>query len=132
MFKPATVALLFALPNCAGDETISGYADTTATYALSDIAGTAFIARAAIRFPTEGRIEGQGPCNAFSAAQTVPYPWFDAGAIMATRRACPDLPAETEFFAALSEMTLAEVQGDVLILSNEDGREMTFRRISES
>ncbi len=131
MLKPATLALLFALPNCAGDETISGYADTTAIYALSDIDGAAFPARATIRFPEEGRIEGQGPCNAYSAAQSVPYPWFSLGPIIATRRACPDLEAETAFFAALSEMTLAEVQGDVLILSNEAGREMTFNRVTE-
>ncbi len=38
MLKAAMLALLFALPNCAVDETISGYADSTATYALTDCA----------------------------------------------------------------------------------------------
>ena len=131
MLKPAAMALLFALPNCAGDETISGYADSTATYVLADIDGVPFAPHATIRFPEEGRIEGQAPCNAYSAAQTVPYPWFGPGPVMATRRACPDLQAETEYFTALAEMTLAEVQGDILILSNEAGRAMTFRRMAE-
>ena len=43
-----------------------------------------------------------------------------------TRRACPELAEETRFFQTLEDMTLAEVQGPVLILSNEDGTEMVF------
>ncbi|MEM0947588.1 MAG: META domain-containing protein [Pseudomonadota bacterium] len=131
MLKPTVLALVFALPNCWGDETISGYADSSATYALTDIDGAPFGAHATIRFPEEGRIEGEGPCNSFSGAQSAPYPWFDTGSIAATRRACPDLPAETAFFTALSAMTLSEAQGDILILSNEEGREMIFRRMSD-
>jgi heat shock protein HslJ len=57
-----------------------------------------------------------------------PYPWFEAGDIAVTRRACPDLAAETAFFDALADMTLAEVAGDALILSTPDGREMVFTR----
>lgn len=132
MLKPAALTLLFALPNCAGDETISGYADSTASYTLTDIDGAAFAARATIRFPEEGRIEGEAPCNTYSGPQSAPYPWFSTGPLRVTRMACPDLQAETVFFAALSEMTLAEVQGDILILSNEVGREMTFRLKKDS
>ncbi len=70
----------------------------------------------------------KGPATTFRASQSAPYPWFAPGPIAATRRACPDLEAESRFFAALSEMTLIEAQGDTVILTNEAGREMVFRR----
>ena len=122
----------FALPlialsflGCA-DETVSGYADPKATYRLVEIEGEAFTARATITFPEEGRIAGEAPCNRWNAEQRVPYPWFEAGPIAATRRACPELEAEARFLTMLSEMTLAEVQGPVLILSDDGGRAMVF------
>ncbi|MDU8943911.1 META domain-containing protein [Ovoidimarina sediminis] len=126
--RAIAVALGLTLAACAGDETISGYADRDATYLLSDLFGEPFDATATISFPEEGQIAGTGPCNAYSAAQSAPYPWFEPGPIAATRRACPDLSAEAAFLAALETMTLSEVTGDVLILSDEDGREMVFRR----
>lgn len=124
----ALVAGFFGLAACAGDETISGYADREATYRLTELGGRPFAATATIRFPDEGRITGEAPCNSYSGTQAAPYPWFDPGPIAATRRACPDLDAEAAFFAALEAMTLAEVTGDVLILTDADGREMVFRR----
>jgi len=50
-----------------------------------------------------------------------------ASQIGATKMACPDLAAENLFFAALAEMTLSEVLGDTLLLSNDKGREMVFK-----
>ena len=111
---------------CA-DETVSGYADPAAVYRLKEIGGEAFAARATITFPEEGQIVGEAPCNRWSAGQSAPYPWFDPGPIAATKRACADLVAETRFFQVLAAMTLAEVQGPVLILSNDDGVQMVFR-----
>ena len=118
---------LFALSflGCA-DETVSGYADPAASYRLVEIEGQAFAARATITFPEEGRVAGEAPCNRWSAVQAVPYPWFELGPIAATKRACSALEDEGRFFAMLSAMTLAEVQGPVLILSDDDGREMVF------
>ncbi|MEL7254460.1 MAG: META domain-containing protein [Pseudomonadota bacterium] len=110
-----------------GDETLSGYGASDVTWVLTEIDSAAFEARAELTFPEEGRIQGQAPCNSFSGAQTVPYPWFKAEEIAVTRMACPDLPAETAFFDALQAMTLAEVGGDTLFLSNDDGRKMVFR-----
>jgi heat shock protein HslJ len=40
--------------------------------------------------------------------------------------ACPDLAAESQYLTALGEMTLAEVSGPTLILSNDAGRSMVF------
>ena len=108
------------------DETISGYADPDAVYRLTEIDGEAFLPRATIAFRNQRRAEGDAPFNSWSAVQSVPYPWFALGPIAVTRRACPDLEAEGRYLAALAEMTLAEVQGPVLILTNDAGREMVF------
>ena len=119
--------LLLALWGCA-DETVSGYAETDATWRLAELDGTPFPARATLRFPEEGAVAGDAPCNAFRGPQTVPYPWIAIGPLAATRRACPDMASETAYLAALEAMTLAEVAGDVLILTDDAGREMVFRR----
>ncbi len=115
------------LAACPKDETISGYADPEKVFTLDLIDDRPFPARATISFPAEGVVRGEAPCNGWAAEQTAPYPWFELSPIRSTRRACDQLVQETEFFAALSEMTLAEVLGDVLILSNDAGREMVFR-----
>lgn len=120
-------ALPFALAlGLCPDETISGYSDTSVTWRLTELDGTPFTAPATVAFPEEGEVTGKGPCNAFTAAQTLPYPWIAIEGIAATRRACPDLDAETAYFAALEAMTLVEVGGDVLILSTTEGRQMAF------
>ena len=49
--------------------------------------------------------------------------------VAATKRACPDLAAENAYFTALQSMTLSEVLGNVLILSNDAGDEMVFRKV---
>ena len=121
------LAVSLAFLSCI-DETVSGFADTGAVYRLIELDGQRFDAKATITFPEEGRISGVAPCNDWSATQGAPYPWFAPGPIAVTRRACPDLLAETRFLQSLSAMTLAEVQGNVLILSNEAGLEMVFER----
>ncbi len=125
MIRFSLLALSLPFLGCT-DETVSGYADPAATYRLVEIAGLEFTARATITFPNEGQIAGEAPCNRWAATQSVPYPWFEVGPIMATKRACLDLKSETEFLTTLAEMTLVEVQGPVLILSDDDGREMVF------
>lgn len=117
------------LSTCGSDETISGYIDTSAEFALTEIGGVPYTARATIAFPEQGLARGTGPCNAWSATQTAPYPWLALGAIAATRRACPELAQETEYFAALAEMTLIEALGDVVLLSDDTGKEMVFRKV---
>lgn len=121
--------MLFAA--CPKDETISGYVDRTRVFALTEMNGESFPARATIGFPQQGKIAGQGPCNAYSASQSAPLPWFQAGPIVSTERACPDLPQEAIFFATLSRMSLIETVGDVLILRNDSGEEMLFRAVQE-
>ncbi|MFN3210765.1 MAG: META domain-containing protein [Roseovarius sp.] len=122
-----TLPLALSLSLCSADETISGHGAAGKTWHLQDIDGAPFAAKATITFPEEGKITGEAPCNRYFATQLKPYPWFRAAEIGTTRRACPQLDEETAFLAALADMTLAEVAGETLILSTEDGREMTFR-----
>lgn len=119
--------LALSLLGYCKDETVSGYAGTDTTWTLVSVNETPFTARATLTFPEQGRIAGEAPCNRYFAEQTVPYPWFETGPIGSTKRACPDLNAEAAFFEALGQMTLAEVAGTTLILSNEQGAQMVFR-----
>lgn len=120
------IPLTFLLAACQGDETTSGYANPNAVYVLQEIDGRPFNARATLSFPEEGRIAGQGPCNSYRAEQRQPYPWFKVDVVASTKMACPDLKAEQTYFDALRAMTLVEVSGTVLILSNDDTGRMVF------
>ncbi|WP_102109598.1 META domain-containing protein [Oceaniglobus roseus] len=113
---------------CAGkDETVSGYIDREATFLLEELDGAPFPARATIAFPSEGAVRGEAPCNRWSARQTVPYPWIGIEDIASTRRTCPAQAQENAYLAALRQMTLVEGLGDVVILSNDAGRQMVIR-----
>ncbi len=121
------IFILLALAACKADETISGYTDSDATWALVEMDGKPFPARATIAFPSEGNVTGQAPGHTYTSTQTVPLPWFELGPIIATKMACADLNLETRFFEALTAMTLAEVAGNTIILTNDMGREMVFK-----
>ena len=118
---------ILGLADCGGDETVTSYGGAAAEWRLIQIDGKAFGAKATLSLAEPGKISGEAPCNRYFAEQTAPYPWFKAEQIGATRRACPDLAAENTFLQALGDMTLSEVAGDTLILSNEAGQEMVFR-----
>lgn len=126
LMRVLTLPFLLVLAACAGDESISKFADPTAEYHLVMLDGQPWTDRTTISFPEAGRITGQAPCNRYFAEQTVPYPWFGVEGIGATRMACPALEAEARFFQALEDMTLAEVAGATLILSNSTSRTMIF------
>ncbi len=121
--------LIFAvlvLAGCAADETLYSYGASDYAWRLTSLDGKPFTAKTLMRFGEDGAVRGEGPCNSFGAKQTAPYPWFALSGVAATKRACPDLAAEGQFFEALGAMTLSEVSGRKLILSNDEGREMVF------
>jgi heat shock protein HslJ len=120
------IATCICLAGCDRDETLRAYGAADKLWQVTELRDAPFTARATLSFPEKGRITGTGPCNKFTASQEVPYPWFRAGPISATRMACPDLEAETAFFTALSAATLSEVVGNKLILSNDAGVLLLF------
>lgn len=119
-------ALFMGLAACQADETLTGYGAANKTWTLTSIDGAPYPAKATLTFPAQGAVTGKAPCNSFGAEQTAPYPWFSLSSIRATRAACEDLDQEQRFFDALNAMSLAEISGEVMILSNDDGREMVF------
>ncbi|OBY27791.1 META domain-containing protein [Leisingera sp. JC1] len=127
MLRAVLISSLLLPSACAGDETLSAYGAAGTEWLLQSIDGDTFAADATLTFPEPGKIAGRAPCNSFSGSQTAPYPWFETGPLAVTRMACPELEAEDAFLNALQGMTLSEVTGDVLILSNEAGREMLFK-----
>ncbi len=117
---------LLGLDMCTKDETVAGYGGAAQVWHLMELDGARFGATATLGFPAPGQIAGEAPCNRYSGVMTTPYPWFDAGQVISTRRACPAQADEAAFFKALGTMTEAEVAGDTLILRNAAGREMVF------
>ena len=122
----AVSALLFASA-CVGDETLAKYGAAGKVWALTEIDGAAFSARATMAFEKKGWVKGQAPCNRYSLKQSAPYPWFKVGPVKATKMACADLESENQFFLGLGEMSLSEVSATTLILSNDAGRTMVFK-----
>lgn len=115
-----------ALAACRGDETVANYGGADTEWRLVEIDGAKVTERMTLRLGEKGEVTGQAPCNTYFATQTAPYPWFSVENIGATRRACPALAEETRYLKVLAEMTLSEVAGETLILSNDAGREMVF------
>lgn len=126
MYLRLPLILFLFLAACRDDESVRAYGAADKEWQLVELGGEPFNAQATLTFPEAGRIAGSAPCNTYSGPMTVPYPWFEVGAITTTKRACPDLASEAAFFAALKTATLSEVLGDTLILSNPDGLSMVF------
>ncbi len=123
----ALMLVLTAAMSCQADETVRAYGASDRVWVLSELGGQPFSARATLQFPEQGVISGRGPCNGFSGQMDVPYPWFKAGPLRATKRACAALAEETRYFRALAQMSTIEVLGEVMILSNDAGDKMVFK-----
>lgn len=119
------LALLLLLAACT-DETVSGYA-APGPWRLVALDGTSVPAGTTLTFPTAGRVTGTLPCNAFSAQQTAPYPWFVLSHFKVGGQPCEAAALETRIVRSLASVTLAEAKGPVLLLTDEDGLEMVFR-----
>ncbi|MDX2482808.1 MAG: META domain-containing protein [Pseudodonghicola sp.] len=117
---------LLGLDMCTKNETVAGYGGAAQIWHLTELDGAPVAATATLSFPAPGQIAGEAPCNRYSGVMTTPYPWFDVGQVISTRRACPAQAAEAGFFKTLGAMSEAEVAGNTLILRNAEGREMVF------
>ncbi|MEP5154769.1 META domain-containing protein [Planktotalea sp.] len=127
MIRPLALTAFALLTACVGDESVANFGAADKVWVLSEINGAPFTARATMEFGEDGALSGQAPCNRYSTKQTAPYPWFGIGPVLATKRACQELDSETAFFKALESMTLSEVSGPVLVLSNDAEETMVFK-----
>ena len=138
MSKPKRFALASILAGAVGlaalafamsrpDETISGYVGA-GDFVLTEVLGEPMDTNVTIAFPEEGKIVGQAPCNRYFTTQEAPLPWFKIGPIGATKMACPNLDFEQQYFELLSKATLAEVQADQLLLSDDTQVLLSFKR----
>lgn len=116
------------MTTCQADETISGYAYPDAIWMLNDLNGQSPKSEITLTFPEKGKIAGRAPCNRYFGTQSKPLPWFKTGPIASTKMACPNLAEESKYFTALDTATLAEVSATTLILSNETGPILTYKR----
>lgn len=120
------LALVLLTSACARDETLSAYGAAGETWVLQEIDDEPFDDHATLNFPQPGGLVAQTDCATFNARIEVPYPWFDLGPIAVTHRTCTQNAVEKRYLAALAEMSLSKVLGDVLLLSTPEGRSMVF------
>lgn len=123
---PLFLGLGFTLGSYLKDETVTGYLPAEGPWLLQEIDGGGVETPLALRF-SAGRIALDGPCLRLRAAQEAPYPWFEATGIDASANTCPLSKAETVASEYLAKVNVAEVSGDILILSEAGGVEMVFR-----
>lgn len=126
--KPILTALPLALLASAGlaSETLMPHAGGQ-TWVLESLGGQPFEARATMTFPEAGRVAGDAPCNSYTGAMEADYPGFETGALVSTRRTCPDQRAEDRFLQALAEMRGITVLDNVLVLTAPNGDQLVFR-----
>jgi heat shock protein HslJ len=73
--------------------------------------------------PADSRAYGSGGCNRFTGSFELGGDELRFGPIVATRMACSDLVmrVETAFFDALASVTRYELDGELLVLLDDDG-----------
>lgn len=126
--RPALVALSCTLIGCTPlPDTVGEAAPTGTVYRLSAFNDAPATFGATIRFFEDGTVSGAGPCNSYRATQKAPLPWVEITDLTSTRRTCPEQRSEDAFFLSLQAMDFAEVAGDSLLLTNDEGQSLFFR-----
>jgi heat shock protein HslJ len=78
-----------------------------------------------VEFKPDGRISGNGGCNAFFGPYTVSGNTTKIGRLLSTWKGCPGLiQAEVKFLAMLESAATFEVQDDKLVLFDAAGSEL--------
>ncbi len=122
----ATLLFPLALVACTSDESLTAFVPAGSVWTLTEMNGAPVAFNTTLAFPGPGRIEGQAACNRYSAAQTAPYPWFDAEEIISTEMACENLADEQTYFTTLAAIAFSEVSGPSLVLAGESGEMLVF------
>lgn len=115
-------------PKSVPNETLTRYG-AAGVWMLTESHGQPVTIDLRLGFPSHNIIWAEGPCNSFSGLVTAPYPWFAIGPMKQSGRSCALLDAERAYMTQLTLMTQAKVLGNALILSNQRGDKMMFRRL---
>lgn len=122
---------LLSIAACDRDESLAGYVETGRSYALIEQDARRATVRATLQF-RQGRVHVDAPCSQWHAEISAPYPWWEMADVQfpqtwATPAACELAEEDRNFMQLLERMTLSEVSGNILILSNTDGERMVFQ-----
>lgn len=123
------VIVALGVSACAPTETVTQYGGAAYEWKLSEIDGSAVGYDAQLAFTPDGSVHGEGPCNGFSGRQSKPYPWVSIQIDFVEELYCSGIDNEEAFLNALTEMTLIEVSGPNMVMSNDAGRQMAFSGI---
>ncbi|MEP2531133.1 META domain-containing protein [Shimia sp.] len=121
--------LIFPLTACWQDETLAGYGAADQFWHLYQVDGNTISEPIELVFHSNGTVEATAPCHTMTARQSAPYPWFVLENVEIARTDCTAPSGQAAVLNELQKMTLSEVSGDRLILSNEAGREMLFTAV---
>lgn len=114
------LATVLALSACVEEGKVTG-----PDWMLSILDGQAVDYTATLSLAEQGRVTGQAPCNRYFADVTRDGSNFKLGLIGATRMACLQIKGETEFFAALQGIEMADEANGKLTLSGAE-HQMVF------
>lgn len=95
-------------------------------YRLTRIDGARPGYLATLRIGPGDNIGGRGPCNIFSGPLKKPLPDFRPGALMVTRRACPELADEQRFLDRLRDGRSVSFAGGELTLAVKGADPLVF------
>ncbi|SMP17701.1 META domain-containing protein [Shimia sagamensis] len=121
------VTAILGLAACDPTDTLTKHGGMNYDWQLSEVDGAPVDYSAVVAFGPHGSVNGMGPCNGFSGSQRKPYPWIAIQVDFVEELYCSDIDDEEAFLTSMMEMTLVEVSGDRLLMSNDAGREMAFR-----
>lgn len=126
---PAHVFLLtvLAFTLFQPDQTLRSFGAADRTWQVETLNGEPFEANATISFPGRYRVAGETPCNYFSTSNSTPYPWIELNPIAVTKRYCPEIEAEDAFLRALNAVRVVVIDGDIMVLSDENTELMVLK-----
>jgi putative lipoprotein len=84
-----------------------------------------------IQFTPEGKVNGKGGCNSFSASyQANPDGKLSFSPVISTKMACADsMQTESAYFSALAKVQQFKLVSGQLMLSSSDGQtQLTYKR----
>ncbi len=117
---------ILGLGGCDPSETLARYGGRDFEWHLVEMDGIAARFEATMTFGYHGTVLGNGPCGPYAARLELPYPWFGLEMIETAQAGCAQSADQQAYFEALGVMTLGEVSGTSLVLSNDAAREMVF------